>query len=94
MRLHRTQPPLTLFLQLAKCCIECWRPWHVVNLLQGARFLIGCLSCGPTLVQPCVQIWYKQSMASLSWKYTVCACRCFLVLFLLCTFRSHSTISK
>lgn len=73
IRLHRTQPPLTLFLQIAKCLMECWRPSHVENLLQGALFLLGSLSYGPTLVQPSVQICCKQSIASLSWKYKLCS---------------------
>lgn len=94
IRLHRTQPPLTLFLQIAKCLMECWRPSHVENLLQGALFLLGSLSYGPTLVQPSVQICCKQSIASLSWKYKLCSWRCFLVRFLLCTFRSNSLATR
>lgn len=86
IRLQRRHPPLTLFLQVAKCLIKSCRPWHVANLLQGPLFFVGPTSYGPTLVHPSVHMCSRHSIASLSCKYKPCSCLRLLVLFILWNF--------
>lgn len=53
--------------QVAKWRMRSCSPSHVLKLVQG--LLGGRLSCGPTSVQPSVQICCRQSMASFSCLY-------------------------
>lgn len=90
IRLHLEQPPLTLFLQVAKCLISICKPWQVENFPHGPFWAVGSRSYGPTLVHPSVHICSKHSMASLSCRYRhLCS-----LLRLFCFFLCFTTIIK